>query len=303
MQILQQISTATGAVADKIGSAVVSIGRDSRGAGVDVAPGAVVTNAHNLRDRTTSVTFADGRTAQAQAQGVDVDGDLGVLTVETGDVAAAEWGDAGTITAGTPVFGIARRGSNGLRTTFGTMSATEQTFRGPRRRVTGAFEHTAPLGRGFSGGPVTDADGQLLGINTKRLGDGLYLAVPATAELRVRVDALGRGGVPRRRRLGVGLAPSYVANRAAHLSQAARTRKAARAGGLEGGPAEAAGLQTGDLLVAVDGRPLARIDDLLTPLDADPADASLLLTVVGGVDEREVSLSFHAGDAGEAAEQ
>lgn len=177
MEILAQITTATTAIAEAVGPAVVSLGRDSRGTGVVVAPGMIVTNAHNLRDRTISVTFADGRTAQAEAQGVDLDGDLAVLSVDTADATPAQWGDVSDLQPGAAVFGVARRGA-GLRTTFGTVSAVDQVFRGPRgRRVTGAFEHTAPLGRGSSGGPVTDA---------------------AWAPARHQHQAPGRGLLPRR---------------------------------------------------------------------------------------------------------
>ena len=61
---------------DRIGTATVAIGRDRRGTGVVIADGRVLTNAHNLRDRTTQITFADGRTAQAEVLGADPDGDL-----------------------------------------------------------------------------------------------------------------------------------------------------------------------------------------------------------------------------------
>lgn len=295
MDVLAEISAATTTVADRAGRAVVAIGRNSRGTGVVVAPGKVLTNAHNLRDRTTQVTFGDGRTAQASAAGVDVDGDLAVLDVDTADIAPIDWAEDGQVRAGTPVFGLARRGAAGLRTTFGTVSATDQTFRGPRgRRVSGAFEHTAPLGRGSSGGPVTDTGGRLLGINTSRLGDGFYLAVPAGPELRERVAALGRGETPSRATLGVGLAPSSVANRLRRsvglpereglLVQAVRPD----------GPADNAGLEPGDLLVAVGDRPLARIDDLMEALEDLAPDATLTLTVVRGVDERTVEVRFEA---------
>jgi serine protease Do len=70
-----------------------------------------------------------------------------------------------------------------------------RAFRGPRgRRITGSVEHTAPLGRGSSGGPVVSADGRLLGTNTNRLGDGFYLAIPADAELHEVLDGLGEEG-------------------------------------------------------------------------------------------------------------
>lgn len=301
MDVLAEISAATAAVAERTGAAVVAIGRNSRGTGVVIAPGRVLTNAHNLRDRTTQVTFADGRTAQASAAGVDVDGDLAVLDVDTGEVAPVEWGDA-EVAVGTPVFGLARRGAAGLRTTFGTVSATDQAFRGPRgRRVTGAFEHTAPLGRGSSGGPVTDTAGRLLGINTSRLGEGFYLAVPAGAELRERVEALARGQAPSRATLGVGLAPSSVANRLRRSVGLPERDGLLVQAVLPSGPADAAGLEPGDLLVAVGDRPLGRIDDLMEALDAAAVDATLTLTVVRGVEERTVAVRFDGGAATEGS--
>ena len=296
MDVLAEISATTTAVADRAGPAVVAIGRNSRGTGVVVAPGRVLTNAHNLRDRTTQVTFGDGRTAQATAAGVDVDGDLAVLEVDTGDIAPVEWSDSGDLRPGTPVFGLARRGAAGLRTTFGTVSATNQTFRGPRgRRVAGAFEHTAPLGRGSSGGPVTDTAGRLLGINTNRLGDGFYLAVPAGPELRERVEALTRGETPSRATLGVGLAPSAVANRLRRSVGLPEREGLLVQAVMPSGPADSAGLEPGDLLVAVGDRPLGRIDDLMEALDGLAPDATLTLTVVRGVEERTVAVRFDAG--------
>src|ERR687885_1526 len=97
---------------------------------------------------------------------------------------------------GPSVVGIGRgrgRGS-GVVLAFGLVSAVGRAFRGPRgRRIAGSIEHSAPLPRGASGGPVVDAAGRLVGIDTNRLGDGFYLAIRADASLRQRVEALGRG--------------------------------------------------------------------------------------------------------------
>ncbi|MBA2530013.1 MAG: trypsin-like peptidase domain-containing protein [Euzebyales bacterium] len=299
--VLNEIAEAAVRVTERAGTAVVAIGRSGRGAGIVVAVGRVLTNAHNLRDRTTTVTFADGRALQGALVGVDVDGDLAILEVDTGGATAVEWADAGAVHAGAAVFALANPGARGLRATFGTVSAVDQCFRGPRgRRISDAFEHTAPLGRGSSGGPVVDADGRLLGVNTNRLGDGFYLALPADAALRERVEALGRGESPQRRELGVGLAPSHVANRLR-----AAVGLPSREGLLvqrvaEDSPAAGAGIQRGDLLVAVDGRPLQRADDLLDALEALADGASLNLDVVRGAEERAVSVGFdrERGEAG-----
>ncbi|MBA2624750.1 MAG: trypsin-like peptidase domain-containing protein, partial [Acidimicrobiia bacterium] len=187
MSVVTELEQVVRSAAERTGPAVVAIGRDARGAGVVVAAGKVLTNAHNLRDRTTSVTFADGRHEQATVAGADPDGDLVVLDVDTGGVAPLDWSSEGT-TPGAVVLAAAR-GHRGLRVTFGVVSGTEVAFRGPRgRRITGSVEHTAPLARGSSGGPLLDAEGRLVGLNTNRLGDGFYLALPADAELRRRVE-------------------------------------------------------------------------------------------------------------------
>src|SRR6188474_3736173 len=93
MSALDEIATVVRNASATASSSVVSIGRHGRGSGFVVAPGRVVTNAHNLRDRTTTVRFADGRTVQGSVVGSDVDGDLVVLDVDTGDAAALDWSD------------------------------------------------------------------------------------------------------------------------------------------------------------------------------------------------------------------
>lgn len=295
MGILDELEQAASAVVATVGPAVVRIGRGGgRGAGVVVGDGAVVTNAHNLRGPETTVTFADGRVAMGRAAGVDVDGDLAVLAVDTAGVAPLERApDAPR--AGAAVFAVTTGGAGGLRVSFGLVSSVGQAFRGPRgRRITGSIEHTAPLPRGSSGGPVVDGAGRLVGLNTNRLGDGFYLALPADADLAARIDALTRGEVPVRHHLGVALAPPRAAR---HLRRAVGLPE--RDGLLvreveDGSPAAGAGLQEGDLLVASGDRALVDLDDLWAALDGVGAAGSLPLTVVRGLDEVQVSVDFAA---------
>ncbi|MGB9376784.1 MAG: S1C family serine protease [Mycobacteriales bacterium] len=292
--MLDELQSNAERIRSTVGPAVVSIGRDGRGCGVVVGPGQVVTNAHNLRDQTTSVTFPDGRTEQATVQGADGDTDLAVLAVDTGSVSPPAWAVEEAATD-QPVFAVSASGSGTVRVTFGTVSAVGRAFRGPRgRRISGSVEHTAPLPRGSSGSAVVTPAGELLGISTHRLGEGFYLALPADAALRSRVDALGRGEVTHRPRLGVGLAPSGAARplrRAVGLSD--------RDGLLvrvveEGSPAERAGIREGDLLVSVGGRDVRTHDDLYDALDAHEAGSPLAVQLVRGADEVEVSVTFDA---------
>lgn len=293
MDIVKELEQAAGEVVRTAGPAVVRIGRGAgRGAGVVVQDGLVVTNAHNLRGAETTVTFAGGRRETGRVAGVDVDGDLAVLRVDTSGVTPIERAP-GNATTGTAVFAVTGGAGEGVRVTFGLVSSVGQAFRGPRgRRITGSVEHTAPMPPGSSGSPVVDGSGRLVGLNTNRLGDGFYLALPADDDLHARIDALARGEAPTRRHLGVAVAPPRAAR---HLRRAVGLPE--RDGMLvrqveQGSAAATAGLQQGDLVVAADGRPLADLDGLYAALDRVEPGAGLSLTVVRGVEELELRVAF-----------
>ena len=296
--VLGELEAATTGVADRIGPAVVGVGQGwGLGSGVVVADGVVLTNAHNVHDNEVPVTFADGRTVTGRLSGADVDGDLAAIAVDTAGVTPVVW--AGTEAAarvGSSVFALANPGGRGLRVTLGAVAAVGRTFRGPRgRRVTGSVEHTAPMAKGSSGGPLVDIAGRLVGLNTNRLGEGFYAALPADEELRRRVDALSRGESPARPHLGVGLVPGRAARqirRAAGLPD----RDGVLIQEVEGdSPADNAGLRRGDLIVDAGGAPVTTIDDLYQAVDGLGAGQSLVLTVVRGADELAVSVAFGGG--------
>src|SRR5580700_1209917 len=264
MTILDEIGASIRQLAEGAGASVVGIGqRWGAGSGIVLGEGQVLTNAHNVRGSQVTVTFADGRTAEGSVAGHDVDSDLAVISVDTGETPALPWASSASAEIGKPVFALANPGGRGLRVTFGFVSGIERTFRGPRgRRITGSLEHTAPLLPGSSGGPVLTAAGQLLGINTSRLGEGFYLAIPADDALRGRVDALSRGESVEPPQLGIAIAPGHVARRlrrAVGLPEAdgLLIREVA-----ENSPAAGAGLARGDLIVAAGGQPVRAVDDL-----------------------------------------
>src|ERR1700691_3685023 len=292
MTILDEIQTSIARLAEDGGSSVVGIGqRWGVGSGIVLGENRVLTNATNVRGSRVTVTFADGHTAEGTVAGTDVDGDLAVVEVETGQTPALPWAsDAPAI--GTPVFGLANPGGRGLRVTFGFVSGVERSFRGPRgRRITGSVEHTAALLPGSSGGPVLDAGGQLLGINTNRLGDGFYLAIPADEALRGRTDALARGETATSPRLGVAIAPGHVARRLRRAVGLPDTDGLLIHEVVEASPAARAGLASGDLIVAAAGQPTRTPDDLFDALAA-ARGGTLELKVVRGTDERTIQVTF-----------
>ena len=230
----------------------------------------MLTNAHNVRG-----DHGDGHVRRrAHRRGhrrrADIDGDLAVISVDTGETPALPWADGAAAEIGTPVFALANPGGRGLRVTFGFVSGIERTFRGPRgRRITGSLEHTAPLLPGSSGGPVLDAAGQLLAINTNRLGDGFYLAIPADEALRGRADALARGEISDRRRGSASPSrPDHVARRLRRAVGLPDTDGLLIREVADDSPAARAGLAHGDLIVAAAGQPVRTPDDLFDALQA-----------------------------------
>ena len=301
MTIFDEIQASIARLAEDAGPSVAGIGqRWGIGSGIVLGEGRVLTNAHNVRGSQATVTFADGRTAEGTVTGHDLDGDLAVIEADTGQAAALPWATAAPA-IGTSVFALANPGGRGLRVTFGTVSGIDRTFRGPRGlRITGSLEHTAPLLPGSSGGPVLDAQGQLLGINTNRLGDGFYLAIPADETLRGRVDALARGESVRAPQLGIAITPGHVARRLRRAVGLPDTEGLLIRGVAEDSPAARSGLAPGDLIVAAAGQPVRTVDDLSGALQA--AGETIELNVLRGTDERsiQVALGQNSQPEGEA---
>ena len=303
MSILDEVQASIGQLAEGAGASVVGIGqRWGLGSGIVLAEGRVLTNAHNVRGDQVTVTFADGRTADGTVAGHDIDGDLAVIEVDTAGAPALPWATAAPAELGMAVFALANPGGRGLRVTFGFVSGIERAFRGPRgRRITGTLEHTAPLLPGSSGGPVLDAAGQLLGINTNRLGEGFYLAIPADEALRGQADALARGESPASPQLGVAIAPGHVARRLRRSVGLPDTDGLLIREVMDDSPAARAGLAQGDLIVAAGGQPVRSPDDLYDALRTAQG-GSIQLNVVRGTDERTIEVSFAAnGQPGQDA--
>src|SRR5215813_14194145 len=290
MAIFDEIQAGIEQMAEGAGASVVGIGhRWGTGSGIVLGDGQVLTNAHNVRGDQVTITFADGRAAEGRLAGRDIDGDLAVIEVDTGGVAALPWASEPAPRIGAPVFALANPGGRGLRVTFGLVSGLDRVFRGPRgRRITGSLEHTAPLLPGSSGGPVLTAGGELLGINTNRLGEGFYLAIPADDALRGRADALARGESATSPRLGVAIAPGHVARRLRRAVGLPEAEGLLIRDVTDPSPASRAGLAQGDLIVAVAGQPVRTTDDLFDALPA--AGGTVEVSIVRGADERAVQV-------------
>jgi serine protease Do len=293
MSLLDDLSSAISSAAAAASPGVVGIGARVRGSGVVVGPDRVLTNAHNLRGEEVTVTFADGRSLRGRVAGIDLDGDLAVIDVATAGAPALAWADE-PIAVGAVVFGLAATSGGPARVTVGTVSAVARAFRGPGgRRISGSLEHTAPMAPGSSGGPIVDAAGRLVGLNTHRIGDGFYLARPADASLRERVEALSSGTSVERPRLGIAVAPAHVARRL-RRSVGLPDRDGLLVRGVEdGSPAAGAGIREGDLVVHVAGTDVGDADALLDAMAG--AAGSIDVVVVRGAEELTLSADLGGG--------
>lgn len=283
MTLIEELGERIRGIAGTAGSSVVGLGGHRLlGSGVVVRDGVVLTNAHNLVAEKPVVRFQDGGTEHGSVIGIDPDRDLAVIRVGTGRAPSLQWvPETVSVTIGSPVVGLANPGGRGLRATWGMVAAVDRSFRGPRgRKVPNGFEHTALAPPGASGGPVVGLDGGLLGLNTRRLGRGFYIAQTAGPGLEELVESLLAGDRAEPKRLGIGVAPAEVTRRLR------RTLGLDEVEGLlvrlveEGSPAERAGVREGDVLVAADGRATADVDELHLILDEPGEEIELELVRV-----------------------
>lgn len=270
---------------ERIGPSVVQVhGRRRRAAsGVVYAAGRVLTASHVLeREEDLSVVTHDGRTLEARFVGRDPSTDLAVLEVpELGDGVVAELA-AGGVRVGQISLAVARPGREGLiRASFGVVSAVGGPLRtGRGARLERYVQTDATPYPGFSGGPLINAEGEVLGITALGLARGVALAVPSEVAWRV-AGALEERGSVKRGYLGI-------------LSQPVRLPSAQRAGlgdqrggllvvGVEdGSPAGKGGMLLGDILVSLDATPVADTDELQALLTGDRVGRELQVGVVRG---------------------
>jgi S1-C subfamily serine protease len=239
---------------------------DGGGSGVVITPdGFVLTSAHVVEGTTRGVaSFVDGRELTIEVVGSDPLSDLAVLRAESNDLAAAELGDAETLEVGQLVVAIGNPNGFAGSVTAGVVSALGRSLPtrsgSATRIVENVIQTDAALNPGNSGGALADGSGRVVGINTAVAGVGLGLAVPINATTRKIVGALMTEGRFRRAYIGI-----------AGGSRPLPPRLAAAIGrrtGIEvvqvvdGSPADRAGLRPEDLIVEVDGLPVAGVDDL-----------------------------------------
>jgi serine protease Do len=239
---------------------------DGGGSGVVITPdGFVLTSAHVVEGTDRGVaSFVDGRELGVEVVGSDPLSDLAVLRTESDGLTAAELGDAETLRVGQLVVAIGNPNGFAGSVTAGVVSALGRSLPtrsgSATRIVENVIQTDAALNPGNSGGALADGAGRVVGINTAVAGVGLGLAVPINETTRRIVGALMTEGRFRRAYIGIAGGSRPLPPRLA--ASLGRRTGIEVVEVVEGSPAASAGLRSEDLIVEVDGQPVAGVDDL-----------------------------------------
>jgi len=288
-------------VVERTAPAVVSVEVQHRrrgsggGSGFVFTPdGFILTNSHVAHGATkTDVAFADGRRLRAELIGDDPDTDLAILRVDASSLVAAPLGDSAALRVGQVVIAIGNPLGFQSTVTAGVVSALGRSFRSVSGRlIDNVIQTDAALNPGNSGGPLLDSRGGVIGVNTAVIlpAQGICFAV-AVNTVKLVVGQLIAHGHVRRARIGVGgqnVALPRLAVRAHRLMQPSGVLITT----IEpGSPAARAGLQPGDIIVALGGDPVHGIDDLHRALTGERIGAPTTVVAVRKAERLELAIT------------
>ena len=283
MTTLESLSNdVSGAIALAAQSVVaVDARRRATSSGVHWREGVIVTADHTVkRDSEISLTLPDGREVPAELAGRDASVDVAVLRFDGAGLRTADFASPDDLAVGRLAIAVARSDDEGVAATLGVLSALGgpwRTWQGGR--VDRLIRPDLNIYPGFSGGPLIDAKGRLIGMNTAGLSRRTALTLPTLTIEKVVAQLLNRGKV-NRGYLGVGM-------QQVRLPDSLRDRLGLSGGDAvivlsvePAGPAERAGLFIGDVLVALDEHRIEDVQDVLAFLSDDVAGKTVRASII-----------------------
>jgi S1-C subfamily serine protease len=291
---LLSASDALADAAEAAGKAVVAIHGRPRipSSGVHWREGLIVTASHTIkREESIVTTLHDGSTADARLVGRDRSTDIAVLRLDGAAPPLPRWGGSDSLRVGQLVLALGRPWDGGITAALGVIAALAGEWRTWRcGRVDRLIRLDLAVQDGFSGGPLVDADGRIVGVNTSTLLRGTAATVPAETVHRAAEQALEKGDV-RRAYLGVAMHP-------VRLPESVRAAHGLPGGAAllillvePGGPAERAGLILGDVLIDVAGEPVKDAAHVLGRLGSEQVDKPLAVRVLRGGKPLELEIT------------
>jgi len=291
-ELLDAYSQAVAGVAERVGPAVVRVemagpnGPKGTGSGVIISSdGFVLTNSHVAQGaRSAKLTTSEGQTLEARVIGDDPHTDLALLHADaSAKLAVARLGDSKKLKPGHLVVAIGNPLGFESTVTAGVVSALGRSLRSRTGRlIDDVIQTDAALNPGNSGGPLVNSRGDVVGINTAVIlgAQGICFAVASNTASFVLGELVRHGRV---RRAFIGVAAQTVAI-PRRLARAAETAASgAMIGSIEpSSPAAQAGLAPRDILVAIDGKPIEGVDDLIRRLNAERIDIQTTVSILRG---------------------
>lgn len=283
LDVFHALDQALASAVATVSPAVLHVARGhSGGTGIAWSDNLLVTSSFHTPDHTTvGIPQPDGslETRDADAIGRDAGTDVALLRVAGGGLLAAKLRELDGLAVGNLALAVGRPGRT-ARASLRAIGVLGPEVRTPAGgRLDRYVESDRQIPRGFAGGPLIDADGAVIGMNTRTVLRGADLAIPAVTLRRIVGELEQHGGV-RRGYLGVGAYPATLSTQVAQLTGAAAGALVASLD--DGGPAATAGVLVGDILIELDGVAITDPDGLRTTLGDRPGQAVKLVLVRGG---------------------
>jgi S1-C subfamily serine protease len=267
--IWEQLSTEMSEVVQRAGKSIVAVdGRSGHtSSGIVWRQNSIITAAHTIRQEASiGVSFGPGRSVTARLAGKDRGTDIAVLVLdEDNEIQPALFGTADALSLGELTIAIARTRRGNIVASAGIISGLMGEWQVARTRIDQFIRPDLNLYPGFSGGALVNAAGACVGLNTSGLLRGKPITIPSSTVLRIAEEIAARGEVTQPY---VGLVMQPV-----QIPESLQKRAGAKAGaGLlvvhveAGGPADAAGILLGDILLEMEGRAFADLDDVYETL-------------------------------------
>ena len=293
--LLANLSSELAGIVERVAPSVVRVDDGSRLTATGIlweADGVIVTTSHGVeRDEELAIERADGTRQAATLVGRDQDTDLAVLRIPATGLPAAQRAAPDDAQVGHLVLALGRPGNGGLQATIGIVSARQDSQTGGEPEY--ILNTDAVLYPGFSGGPLVDMNGQVVGIVNRMFGHGTGVALGTPLVARVAQALLTQGRVSRGY---LGIRTQSVALPAAlrQAGSAAQERALLIVQVETGSPAEQGGLLLGDTLLGVDGQVIQDGEDLRRRLRSLPAGRSVTLQIVRGGAPSDLTVTLGA---------